>query len=150
MFASLGSWIPCATLILLSDLMLHVPLLIIVVHQLTCMLLCLGLSSIAVGFGAMMPNFRETSPSKIAAGFGGTLNLVLERAVHHGDRRADRPALPLLSARRQRAVARVVLEPDFLRLWLWGGSVTAIVVGISATVLPLWWGLRSFRQMEFN
>ena len=41
------------------------------------MLLCLGLSSIAVGFGAMMPNFRETSPSKIAAGFGGTLNLVL-------------------------------------------------------------------------
>ena len=42
-----------------------------------CILLCLGLSSIAVGLGAMMPNFRETSPSKISAGFGGTLNLVL-------------------------------------------------------------------------
>jgi ABC-2 type transport system permease protein len=76
-FASLGSWVPCSLLVLLSDLMLHVPMLVIAVHQLTCVLLCLGLSSIAVGFGAMMPNFRETSPSKIAAGFGGTLNLVL-------------------------------------------------------------------------
>ena len=76
-FASLGSWVPCAALILLSDVMLQVSWVIIVVHQLMCILLCLGLSSIAVGLGAMMPNFRETSPSKIAAGFGGTLNLVL-------------------------------------------------------------------------
>ena len=76
-FASLGSWVPCALLVLLSDMMLQVPMLVIAVHQLTCVLLCLGLASIAVGFGAMMPNFHETSPSKIAAGFGGTLNLVL-------------------------------------------------------------------------
>ena len=32
---------------------------------------------IAVGLGAKMPEMRELSPSKIAAGFGGTLNLVL-------------------------------------------------------------------------
>ena len=64
-------------LILLSDFMLRVSALIVGVHQLTCILLCLGLASIAVGLGATMPNFRETSPSKIAAGFGGTLNLVL-------------------------------------------------------------------------
>src|SRR3954468_14560283 len=76
-FASLGSWVPCSLLVLLSDIMLNVPGLVIGVHQLTCVLLCLGLASIAVGFGAMMPNFHETSPSKIAAGFGGTLNLVL-------------------------------------------------------------------------
>ena len=76
-FASLGSWVPCALLVLLSDMMLQVPMMVIAVHQLTCVLLCLGLASIAVGFGAMMPNFREKSPSKIAAGFGGTLNLVL-------------------------------------------------------------------------
>jgi ABC-2 type transport system permease protein len=76
-FAALGSWIPCSVLILLSDLMLQVPLLVILVHQLTTVLLCVGLAAIAVGLGATMPNFREPSPSKIAAGFGGTLNLVL-------------------------------------------------------------------------
>ena len=110
-FASLGSWVPCALLVLLSDMMLQVPTLVIGVHQLTCVLLCLGLASIAVGFGAMMPNFRETSPSKIAAGFGGTLNLVLERAVHHGRGGAHRPALPFLSAGRQRAVGKRILQP---------------------------------------
>ena len=41
------------------------------------MSLCSGLAGIAVGLGAMMPDLRESSPSKIAAGFGGTLNLVI-------------------------------------------------------------------------
>ena len=39
--------------------------------------LCLGLSGISVGLGARLPNLRETDPSKIAAGFGGTLNLLV-------------------------------------------------------------------------
>ena len=37
----------------------------------------MGLSGLSVGLGAWMPNFRETDPSKIAVGFGGTLNLVV-------------------------------------------------------------------------
>src|SRR5262249_57031371 len=36
----------------------------------------LGLSGLSVGLGAWMPNFQERDPSKIAVGFGGTLNLV--------------------------------------------------------------------------
>ena len=39
--------------------------------------LCLGLSGISVGLGARLPNLSETDPSKIAAGFGGTLNLLV-------------------------------------------------------------------------
>ncbi len=58
-FASLGSLLPCAVLVLLSDLMLRVSPLVIGVHQLTCVLLCSGLSGIAVGLGAKMPNLRE-------------------------------------------------------------------------------------------
>ena len=41
------------------------------------MLLCLGLSGIGVGLGARLPVIAEQSPSRIAAGFGGTLNLVI-------------------------------------------------------------------------
>jgi ABC-2 type transport system permease protein len=148
-FAALGSLVPCGALILLSDLMLRVSPLIVVVHQLTCVLLCLGLASIAVGLGATMPNFRETSPSKIAAGFGGTLNLVLSALYII--------VIVMLTALpchfyliADNALWRdSFLNPSFLRLWLWGGSVTAVLVGIAATVLPLRWGLSSFRQMEF-
>jgi ABC-2 type transport system permease protein len=149
-FASLGSWVPCATLILLSDLMLQVSSMIIVVHQLVCVLLCLGLASIAVGLGAMMPNFRETSPSKISAGFGGTLNLVVSALYIIVV--VVLTALPchfyLIAG--NAPWRESFLNPAFLRLWLWGGSATALVVGVAATVLPLWWGLESFRRMEFN
>jgi ABC-2 type transport system permease protein len=148
-FASLGSWVPCAVLVLLSDLMLHVPLLVIVVHQLTCVLLCLGLASIAVGFGAMMPNFQETSPSKIAAGFGGTLNLVLSALYIMVV--VVLTALPchfyLLAGKGPWSTTFV--NPQQLRMWLIVGTSTAIAVGAVATVVPLWRGLRAFRQLEF-
>lgn len=148
-FASLGSWIPCALLVLLSDMMLRVQSLVIIVHQMTCVLLCLGLASIAVGFGAMMPNFRERSPSKIAAGFGGTLNLVLSALYIMVV--VVLTALPchfyLLAERGP--WGQEFLRRDYLRLWLILGTGTAVVVGALATVVPLWRGLRAFRKLEF-
>ena len=36
-----------------------------------------GEVALAVGLGAVYPNFREDNPSKIVSGFGGTLCLVL-------------------------------------------------------------------------
>jgi ABC-2 type transport system permease protein len=35
------------------------------------------LNAVAVGLGVLYPNFRETNPSKIVSGFGGTFCLVL-------------------------------------------------------------------------
>ncbi len=148
-FASIGSWIPCSLLVLLSDLMLHVPMLVVVVHQLTCVLLCLGLSSIAVGFGAMMPNFHETSPSKIAAGFGGTLNLVLSALYIMVI--VVLTALPchfyLLTG--NQPFFTPFGNPENLKVWLIVGTGAAIVVGAIATIVPLRRGLRAFRELEF-
>ncbi|HEX5470702.1 MAG TPA: hypothetical protein VFW73_02395, partial [Lacipirellulaceae bacterium] len=148
-FASLGSWVPCSFLVLLSDAMLHVPLLVIGVHQLTCVLLCLGLASIAVGFGAMMPNFHETSPSKIAAGFGGTLNLVLSALYIMIV--VVLTALPchfyLLADNGPFGASFV--NPQYMKAWLIIGTGAAVVVGATATIVPLRRGLRAFRQLEF-
>src|SRR5262249_32571865 len=36
-----------------------------------------ALNGLAVGLGVIYPNFKDTSPSKIVSGFGGTLCLVL-------------------------------------------------------------------------
>jgi ABC-2 type transport system permease protein len=148
-FASIGSWIPCGLLVLLSDMMLQVPMLVIAVHQLTCVLLCLGLASIAVGFGAMMPNFRERSPSKIAAGYGGTLNLVLSALYIMVV--VVLTALPchfyLLAGKGPWGAAFV--NPQYLKLWLILGTGAAIIMGAIATVVPLRRGLRAFRQLEF-
>jgi len=148
-FASLGSWVPCAMLILLSDMMLQVPLLVVLVHQLTCILLCLGLASIAVGFGAMMPNFRETSPSKISAGFGGTLNLVLSALYIMIV--VVLTAMPchfyLLAGKGSWGAA--FMNPHHLKMWLILGTGGAVLVGALATIVPLYYGLKAFRRMEF-
>jgi ABC-2 type transport system permease protein len=148
-FAALGSLVPCGALILLSDLMLRVSMLIVAVHQLTCVLLCLGLASIAVGLGATMPNFHETSPSKIAAGFGGTLNLVLSALYIIVIVMLTALPCHFYLIADSALWHDSFLSPSLLRFWLWGGTGTAMLVGVAATVLPLRWGLQSFRRMEF-
>jgi ABC-2 type transport system permease protein len=149
-FASIGAWVPCSVLILLSDMMLQVSALVIWIHQLTCVLLCMGLASIAVGLGAMMPNFRETSPSKIAAGFGGTLNLVL--SALYIMLIVVFTALPChfyLLANRSGTWAIAIASPERLRNWLIAGTAAAIATGVLVTVTLLRRGLRSFRHLEF-
>lgn len=149
-FASVGSWIPSAWLVLISDVMLHVSTLIIVVHQLTCVLLCVGLASIAVGLGATMPNFHETSPSKIAAGFGGTLNLVLSALYIM--------VVCVLTAlpSHLRFIAGngpwkdSLFDPQHFQIWLLGGIGLGFALAAVATIVPLQRGLRAFRQLEFD
>ena len=148
LFAACGSLLPCAGLVLLSDLMLEVSPMVVVVHQVICLLLCVGLSGMAVGLGAIMPNFREQSPSKIAAGFGGTLNLVLSALYILAV--VLLTALPchffLLSQSTE--IPPRMLQPGFLKLWLLLGMGGAVVLACLVTVLPMRKGLRAFRELE--
>jgi ABC-2 type transport system permease protein len=151
MFAAGGSLIPCCGLMLLSDAMLDINWHILLVHQLSCAALCLGLSGIAVGLGAKMPELREQNPSKIAAGFGGTLNLVLS-AVYI-------VAIVMLTAAPYHFYLMSVhglASAQSERLTRLLGNSTAIsagialtvVVGLTATIWPLRIGLRAFRRMD--
>jgi ABC-2 type transport system permease protein len=144
LFASAGSTIPCCALILLSDLMLQISPLVLVIHQLICVLLCVGLSGIAVGLGAKMPDLREESPSKIAAGFGGTLTLVIS-AIYI-------VLIVLLTAVPSHfylAASQGSIESSHAGLWLVAGTGAACAVGALATLVPMTIGLRAFRALEF-
>lgn len=46
----------------------------------TVLLLSLGLTSLAVGLGAIFPDFRQDNPARIANGIGGTANIILSLA----------------------------------------------------------------------
>ncbi|HUT89145.1 MAG TPA: hypothetical protein VMY37_06600 [Thermoguttaceae bacterium] len=150
-FAVGGSIIPCSSLILLSDAMLRVSPKILASHQLTCLILCFGLSGIAVGLGAKMPSLREQSPSRIAAGFGGTLNLVFSTLYII--------VVVLLTAvpvhfylGSGASEGLLAYRPDlgsWLQFWLVAGTAASIVLGVLATVVPLQIGFRAFRKIEF-
>jgi ABC-2 type transport system permease protein len=154
LFATGGSIIPFATLVLLSDAMLDVSNLVVVSHQMTCVVLCLGLSGIAVGLGARLPNLREQSPSRIAAGFGGTLNLVISTLYilvvvlltalpTHFYLAAQSAGASLVGTAHRSSLQW------WVTLWLVVGTAGSILLGAVATVVPMRIGLRAFRQMEF-
>jgi ABC-2 type transport system permease protein len=129
--------------------MLRVPLLVIGVHVLACVLLCSGLSGIAVGLGAKMPNLRDESPARIAAGFGGTLNLVI--SATYIVLLVVLTTVPchfyLLSI--NPVGQTVALDPGRQWFWLLVGLGGGLTLGVAATIAPLWMGFKAFREMEF-
>ena len=76
-FAMGGSLLLIVPLVFVGARMLGIPANMAWIHMLAGLCMCVGLPGIAVGMGALFPNYRETSPAKIVSGFGGTLCLVL-------------------------------------------------------------------------
>ncbi len=76
-FALLGAFLLLVPLVALSSRMLGSAPKMAWMHVVTALAMCLGLPGIAVGMGALFPNFNEETPSKIVSGFGGTLCLIL-------------------------------------------------------------------------
>ena len=158
LFSFLGAILPCCGLVLLSDSMLGLPWPMIARHEFCCAVLCAGLSGIAVGMGARMPDLRESSPSKISSGFGGTLSLVLSSLfIMAVVVVAAVPSHLSLVANVPAALAWFGLEPGPappLVDWAGGPAGTAaslgvvLLLGIAATALPLLLGLRAFRRLE--
>ena len=135
-------------LILLSDILLQIPVAVIVIHEIACVLLCTGLAAIAVGLGACMPDLRATSPSKIAAGFGGTLNLIL--STFYITIVVGLTAVPChLHTLVQLGQLSKALDTETTQNLMMTGTTIAVVIGAAATIIPLRLGFRAFRKMEF-
>jgi ABC-2 type transport system permease protein len=150
-FSMIGGLLIAEGLVLVSDLMLLMPVTAILLHVLTVCVLAAGLSGLSVGLGACMPNFRETDPSKIAAGFGGTLNLVagllfllavlgLMAAPWHLQWLPETlVALPGVEPMSQHTVG---LLPGI-------GVILGLAVGLASPILAMRAGVRALREMEF-
>ncbi len=143
-FSATGGIAIAVGLVLVSDLMLNMPASAVGLHVAAVAVLAAGLSGLSVGLGACMPNFRETDPSKIAVGFGGTLNLVAG-------------LLYLL------LIVSLMVGPWHVAAGLEGGDVRSplglagvaagaalgVLAGAAAVVVPLHYGARNLRRMEF-
>lgn len=140
-FSATWSVLIAEFLVLFSDSMLGIPLRMVLLHALTVLVLALGLSGLSVGLGASMPNFRESDPSKIAVGFGGTLNLVvglLYLLVTVG----------LMAAPWHLRRAWQGLDAPIV-WWEVLGVAAGLACGLAAVSLPLRVGARCLRRMEF-
>ena len=152
LFSFIGGVLPCCGLLCLSDSMLGISPALLGVHEICGVVLCMGLSGIAVGLGAWMPDLREPSPAKIAAGFGGTLCLVLSSLFIVSV--VTVAAVPTYLAMAGEAFGGGGRSSAGIFGWASGplGTATSLlivgVLGAIATFVPLQLGLRSFRQLE--
>jgi ABC-2 type transport system permease protein len=76
-FANITALIVTLFLITMSCYMLDLSLSRTVFFAMAITVMTMTLTGLAVGLGALYPNFKEENPSKIVSGFGGTFCLVL-------------------------------------------------------------------------
>lgn len=157
-FACGGALLVTATLTAVSAFMLNLDAMLIALQLVIVLILCFGVSGIAVGLGARFPELHEPDPSKIAAGFGGTLNLVasmlfiavviatLAVPCHLYSVTLTLEQTSLGVPFESLTVAGITL-PQF-RVWLGLSIAAAFVVGALATLVPMHLGVRAFRNME--
>ncbi len=104
-------------------------------------LMSCGLTSLSVGIGAILPDFREDNPARIANGIGGTLNVLLSLAYI---------AVSVVML----AVPTVLLAGggrlgDLMDRWLYAYIALAILFHVVSIWLPMRVGLRRWRRLEF-
>jgi len=149
-FASGISLVATEVLVVLSDLMLRMNSAMIALHVGMVAVLCFGLSGISVGLGARLPDLKEDDPSKIATGFGGTLNLLVSLAfILAIVATLAVPCHYYFNDQLASGVVSFTLTDAQFRVWMAIAIAGTLVVGLVGTFLPLWIGIRAFRRMEF-
>ena len=142
-FAVTGSVLLAGAIVLLSDVMLGVSAAAVGVHLLTVILLGVGLSGLSVGISAWLPNFRETDPSKIVLGFGGTVNMLV--SLGYLVVVITAACGPFHAASTAASFAGAGPLPG----WAFAGLPVAVAIAAAATVVPMRVGARNLRAMEF-
>jgi ABC-2 type transport system permease protein len=141
-FAATGALVVAEGLILVSDVLLGLPPEGVVLHAVVMAVVAVGLAGLNVGLGAYMPTFRETDPSKIVVGFGGTVNMVTGLGFLIAV--IGVMAVPLHTAQLANRAGGGSVSP-----WVFAGVPVGLALGVLAVVLPLRAGARSLRAMEF-
>jgi ABC-2 type transport system permease protein len=146
-FSTAGGIFISEILVLVSDLLLHIPLPLMALHGLSMVVLASGLSGLSVGLGACMPNFRESDPSKIAVGFGGTLNLVTGLLFLL-------TVISVMVAPSHFIFAAMVRGTSIehrtgIFALISAGVALGLAIGFVACAVPLRMGARALRRMEF-
>jgi ABC-2 type transport system permease protein len=123
-------------LMIASALMLRLPWLRVVYFAVSICFMSAALSGLAVGLGALFPNFREENPSKIVSSFGGTLCLVISFVYNT-------------------AIVALLAMPELMRVtkrpfpfpWWFTPSV-ALLLSITLITVPMILAIRRVKNLE--
>jgi len=140
-FTFLLSLIITEGLISLSIWKLRLPPLLCGVFWGTVLLFSFALSGMAVGLGAVFPNFSSDNPTKIVSGFGGTLCFMLGMVYLTG-------VMAVLAAPFYLYMVKKALPSTSFIRWMVAALSFVAVLSFLAGYLPLRSGVKSLRKLE--
>ena len=137
------------SLTLVSCLMLHVPLWLTLLFSATGVLMSFALCGIAVGIGALFPNFgsgstanrHDDNPAKIVSGFGGTFCFVLSLVY-------IAIVISIEAAPMWLQIYGGVLRRDQQPWAMVGAWLVVSLISLLATTLPMQLALKRVDEME--
>ncbi len=128
-------------LVFLSNLILKVEDRFYWIGYLIALLMSFGLSSLSVGTSALLPDFNEDNPARIANGVGGTLNVITSLAYIAIT--VGFLAFPTISVQTSES-AKVFFEN-----WIVLYSLLFILIQAIFIILPMHFGLKRWKNLEF-
>jgi ABC-2 type transport system permease protein len=123
-------------LIIASALTLNLPWTRVVFFAFAIGMMSASLSGLAVGLGALFPDFKEENPSKIVSSFGGTLCLVI--SFIYNTAVVTLLALPDI----MRVTKRHLPVPDWLT------PAIALLVSVAMIAIPMKLAHRRVKNLE--
>jgi ABC-2 type transport system permease protein len=131
-------------LIIVTNLMLEASPFILVLTSLTMVGVTFALTALALGFGALYPNYETENVAEIPTSFGGLLFMMAAVTYLAGVVVLEAwPVYLYLASRFRDGQAAVSLLPLVL------GVAGALALTVVATVAPLWAGVRRVRSVDF-
>jgi len=132
-------------LILLSNWLLKATLFMLILSSLTLFFVTPGIVGLAVGMGAIYPQFKSENPARMAWGFGGVFFMILSMLFISG--------VLILEAWPVYTLFMADFQGRFLSLLEWCGiflsfSGVAVLIGL-AVFLPMRLGLKRIMEMDF-
>jgi ABC-2 type transport system permease protein len=130
------------TLLTLSNSVLQTESFLRQVSMVMVVVMSLGLTGMSVGIGAILPNFKEDNPARIANGLGGTLNAFLSLGYI------------LVSVLMLVVPIQFYTNESWERFEVWQRwaipyIAAFVLLQVSAIVLPMFLGLRRWNRLEF-
>jgi ABC-2 type transport system permease protein len=131
-------------LIIVTNVLLHASHFVLVLTTLTMVGVTFALTALALGFGALYPNYETENVAEIPTSFGGLLFMMAAVSYLAGVIILEAwPVYIYLSSRFRAGEARVGVLPLAL------GVAGALALTVAATALPLWAGVRRVRVVDF-
>lgn len=101
-----------------------------------------GLTSLSIGLGALLPNFREDNPARIANGIGGTANALL--SLIYVACTVGMLGMPMHLYYREQLFGM----PLWQRWWV-PYVMLFVAIQVVTVFLPMYLGLRKWKRLEF-